>query len=257
MLQLVEREQHSADRQHQQDAARRIEFFPHRGACVGRQQPGEDECAEGKWDAEPEHRRPADDRYQQAGNWRTQRATEADDHGVDAEDADARCFGIQAGREGWSAAKYQCGADALHHACGEQRAIAWCHGAQHEGHRAPATAGQEDAPIAEHVADTTEHQHQRRVGQRVGNDDPLDRRYRQSKGPCDVRECEVDRRVEWHDQRAKRHYQHAQAGSRDKAMARCKAKARNKERARAHHALLALIGAGLRLRRFSSVSVRP
>ena len=251
MLQLVERKQHRADCQHQQRAACRVELLARRGSHVRGQQPRQHEGRQCKGNAEPEHCGPVDDRHQHAGNRRAERAAEADDHGVYAEYTDARCLGIQAGRQGRTATQHQCGTDTLHDARDEQCAVAWRHGAQHERHRAPAAAGEEDAPIAEHVADSSEHQHQRGVGQRVGDDDPLDRRYRQAECPRDVREGEIDRRIERHHQRAERHHQHAEARPRGKAGAR------NKERARAHHTLLAPVGVGMGFRPSSSMSARP
>ena len=213
VLQLIECQQHRADRQHQQDAAGGIEALAVRGAGVGRQQPGQQERRQRQRHAEPEHRGPVDQRHQQTGDQRPQCAAEADHHGVDAEHAGARGLGMEAGRQRRSAAQHQCGADALQHARGQQCTVARGHRAQHEGDGAPQAAGEEDAPVAQHVADAAEHQHQRGIGERVGDHHPLDRRDRQSERARDERKGEIDRRIERHDQRAECHHQHAEAGS--------------------------------------------
>ena len=210
-LQLVERQQHGADRQHQQKSARRIEFLARRRTRIGRQDPGQSERRKCERRAEPEHRWPVDQRHQQARDQWSQRATDADGHRVDAEDPDPRRLRIEAGCECRSAAEHECRSYSLQHARAKQCVIARRHRAEHERHRAPGAAGEKDAAVAQHVADAAEHQHQCGVGQRVGDDHPLDRRNRQSECARDVRECEVDGRIERHHQRAERNHQHAEA----------------------------------------------
>ena len=100
VLQLVQRQQHRADRQYQQQTASGIEMFALRRAHVARQQPAQQKSRQSERDAEPEHRRPVDQRHQKSGDRRTQRTTEPDDHRVDAKDPCAR--GLR--HRGWSRA---------------------------------------------------------------------------------------------------------------------------------------------------------
>ena len=194
VLQLVERQQHCADRQHQQGTARGVEALAVSGPRIGGQQPGQQERRQCKRRAEPEHRRPVDQRHQEAGDQRTQRAADADHHCIYAQDPRARRLRMKAGCQRRSATQHQRRADALQHPRRQQCAIAWRQRAQHECDGTPQAAGEEDAPVAQHVADAAEHQHQRGVGKRVGNHHPLDRRDRQSERPGDVWKCKVDRR---------------------------------------------------------------
>ena len=209
MLQLVQRQQAEAEAERQQRAAGGIEFLHAGGARRGGQQPGQGEGGGRDGGAEAEHRAPAEAFDQQAEDRGAERAADAEHHGVEAEDPGAAGFREQAGGQRRAAAEDQAGADALRDPAGQQPRIGLRQRAGDEGQAAPGGAEQEDAAVAEHVADAAEAEQKACLRQHVTDHDPLDHRDRQVEAAHDVREIDVHGGVERHHQRAQADHQQA------------------------------------------------
>ncbi len=136
-LQLVQRQHHRGDREHQQQRAEAVETLAHRARRAGGQ--GEAGRQRGERD-----RRAKRDTRRASRSARTRKppmigpsaAAEADQQCVEAEHLRAALFAVEAGDQRRAAAQRQRSADALQHARGKQPAVGGRDRAEHEGGRA-------------------------------------------------------------------------------------------------------------------------
>ena len=116
-------------------------------------------------------------------------------------------LGKEQRRDGWSATQNKAGANALGDAEREEPAELGRRGTQDERDGADEKTCRENKSMTEKVAEFSENKHQAAIGQNITYDDPSDIFERHAEGPCNVRECDVNRAVERADQSAKAKHQ--------------------------------------------------
>jgi len=145
----AERQQHAAQREHEQNRARPVETRDQDGrAPLARQAHPERQRHQGDRRARPEHARPVETGQQGTAEHRPERPGDAEGGGVGGHGARAQRRRIKLRDQRRAAAHDQAGADALQHPRRQQPREAGRGGAEDEGDAAPGRAEEEDPAVA-------------------------------------------------------------------------------------------------------------